>query len=571
MPRSSRFAAARALALSAAVLVPLCQPPAAVAESPGSSPSAGLELTPLGTHETGVFDESAAEIPAYDPDSERLFVVNAHAGRLDVLRIADNGAPRAETTLAATGLPAEDGSTTDAGATANSAAVSGGVLAVAVEPADKTERGWVMFFDAATLRHLGGVRVGTLPDSLAFTPNGSHVIVANEGEPAEDYTVDPEGTVSVIDVPRSIQQFDRLDQSAVRTVDFRAYDEGTPLPEGVRVFGPDVPVPDGHEEAGRVARNLEPEFVSVDPTGRTAYVSLQEADAIAAVDVRAAELTDLWPLTDTDWSVDGRLDPSNKDGSIHRAHHPVSGVPMPDGIDVYRHRGQDVIVTANEGDGREWGEFTDAERVKELQLCQDAFDDVEALQQNAALGRLHVLTDLGVRAGENCHESLYALGGRSFSIYTAEGERLFDSAGMIEAQIERLIEAGELPEHAFNANNDETPSGDSRSDDKGPEPEDVVIGEVTGRTYAFVGLERVGGVMVFDITDPRNASYVDYVNGRDWDAAGEDGDAGLGDMGAEGLQFVSGSDSPTGQPLLIVANEVSGSTTVYGVGTPDRR
>ena len=146
MPRSSRFAATRALALSAAVLVPLCQPPAAVAESPGSSQSAGLELTPLGTHETGVFDESAAEIPAYDPDSERLFVVNAHAGRLDVLRIADNGAPRAETTLAATGLPAEDGSTTDAGATVNSAAVSGGVLAVAVEPADKTERGWVMFF-----------------------------------------------------------------------------------------------------------------------------------------------------------------------------------------------------------------------------------------------------------------------------------------------------------------------------------------------------------------------------------------------------------------------------------------
>ena len=93
----------------------------------------------------------------------------------------------------------------------------------------------------------------------------------------------------------------------------------------------------------------------------------------------------------------------------------------------------------------------------------------------------------------------------------------------------------------------------------------MVVGEVQGRQYAFVGLERIGGVMVFDITDPTDARYVDYINERAWDAVGEDGDAGLGDMGAEGLAFVPASDSPSGTALLIVANEVSGSTTVYEV------
>ncbi len=142
---------------------------------------------------------------------------------------------------------------------------------------------------------------------------------------------------------------------------------------------------------------------------------------------------------------------------------------------------------------------------------------------------------------------------------------------MIEGQIARLMETGELPAWAFNANNDETPSGDSRSDDKGVEPESVVVGQVQGRTYAFVGLERIGGVMVFDITDPRKPSYVDYVNERDWDAEGEDAEAGLGDMGAEGLAFMPASDSPSGAALLVVANEVSGSTTVYEVEPTKRR
>ena len=526
-----------------------------------------VQLSLAGIHETGVFDASAAEIPAFDPATDRLFVVNAEKGAVDVLDVDGDAAPTHSTTLEMAGVQAADGSVVGTGSTVNSVAVSGGVMAVSVEAPVKTDLGWVAFFDTATLSPLGAVRVGALPDSVAFS--GRHAVVANEGEPADDFSVDPEGSISVIEVPRNTQQFSRLSQDSVRTVDFRAYDEGAELPEGVRVFGPDVQTPAGQPDAGYVARNLEPEYVSIDPTGRTAYVSVQEANAVVAVDLKTATMKDFWALQLTDWSTEGTFDASNRDDAIDLRHWPVLGVPMPDGMDVYRHRGQDLILTANEGDSREWGDYVDTERVADLELCAAEYPDADVLQQEEELGRLNVLTDLGWDAERECHAQLHTLGGRGFSVYTADGERLFDSAGLVEQTIADLIAAGELPEHAFNANNDETPSFDSRSDDKGPEPESVVVGEVQGRTYAFLGLERIGGVMVFDITDPTAATFVDYVNERNWDA--EEGDeADYGDMGAEGLQFVPASDSPSGTALLIVANEVSGSTTVYEVN-PTRK
>lgn len=534
------------------------------AVSTTAAPTGGdLELTLVDTYATGVFDESASEIPAFDADTDRLFVVNANSGAVDVLQVASDGSPSYETTMYAGGRRAADGTTVDSGAVVNSVAVSRGRLAVAVQSADKTDHGWVLFFDTSSLDYLGGVRGGALPDSLAWNRSGRSVVVANEGEPADDFSADPEGTISVIDVPPNARTFHRLGQDDVTTIDFRAYDQGSALPEGVRVFGPDVPVPAGQESAGYVARNLEPEYVTVDPTGRTAFVSIQEANAVAVVDINRERLTDLWSLELSDWSQSA-LDVSNRDDAITLASWPILGVPMPDGLASYRYRGQNLVVTANEGDSREWGDFVDAERVKDLDLCPSAFPDADDLTEDENLGRLNVLTDLGYDADGDCYDELYALGGRSFSIYTEDGQQLFDSAGIIEAKIAELIVAGELPEHAFNANNDETPSFDSRSDDKGPEPEDVEIGEVDGRTYAFVGLERIGGAMVFDITDPGAVGYVDYVNNRAWDVEGDDG-VGMGDLGAEGLEFVPAQDSPSGEALLVISNEVSGSTTVYEV------
>lgn len=577
-PMTSTSRSALRLSLAATAVGALCATTlfaAAATAAPAANPSGkSISVTLAGTHATGIFDASAAEIPAFDATTDTLFVVNAESGAVDVLDLGADGVPVHRDTLSVAGSRAADGSTVDEGAVVNSVAVSGGILAVAVEAEDKVQHGWVLFYATNDLAYLGGVRVGSLPDSLAFTPNGAYVVVANEGEPADDFSSDPEGTISVISVPKNRNQFGRLDQSSVRTVDFRAYDEGTPLPDGVRVFGPDVAVPEGHETVGYTARNLEPEYVTIDATGRTAYISVQEANAIAVVDIKSASLTDLWALELTDWSVDGKLDASDRDSGINLRNWPVHGVPMPDGIATYRFRGQDLVVTANEGDAREWGDFADVRRAghKSITLCEDAFPNAAELKDNANLGRLNIITDLGYNAEGACYNELYAFGSRSFSIYTADGERLFDSAGQFEAKIAELIDAGELPAEAFNSNHSEGPSFDKRSDDKGVEPEAVAIGAIQGRTYAFIGLERIGGVMIYDITDPRAAFYVDYVNNRDFSVAyDEDGGdwAAAGDLGAEGLVFVPANQSPTGEALLVVANEVSGTTSVFEV-TPTR-
>lgn len=530
-----------------------------------------LTLEPVGTHATGIFDASAAEIPAFDPSTDQLFVVNAQSGAVDVMALDASGTPAFRTSLSAEGHAAADGSVVSEGAVVNSVSVARGILAVAVEHDDKVQQGWTLFFRTSDLNYLGCVRVGSLPDGLKFAPNGEYVVVANEGEPSDDFSTDPEGTISVISVPNNPNQFGRLSQDAVRTVDFRAYDEGLALPERVRVFGPDVAVPAGHDEVGYVARNLEPEYVTIAGNGNTAFVSLQEANAVAVVDLKSASLSNLWALGHVDWSVDGVLDASDRDGAVNLQHWPVKGLLMPDGIATFTHRGTDLVVTANEGDAREWGEFVDGDRLKSKQfvLCEEEFPDAGVLKLDANLGRLNVLSDLGHDAERGCYSELYSYGGRGFAIFTAEGERLFNSGDMVERAIADLIEAGELPTSAFNANHSEQDSFDKRSDDKGAEPEDVQVGRIEGRTYAFLGLERIGGVMVFDITDPRDPRYVTYVTNRDFSVEYSEDEpanaAAAGDLGAEGMAFIPASESPTKTPLLVVANEVSGSTTVWEI------
>lgn len=532
-----------------------------------------VSLTPAGTYETGIFDASAAEITAYDPLNHQIFVANAATGSMDVLDNTVPGEPTLIRSLSAAGAQASDGSVVPEGSGVNSVAVHEDWTALAVEPPDKTDPGWALFYSTSG-DYLGGVRVGPLPDMITVSPNGRHVFTANEGEPDEDFTVDPEGSVSIIDVPEAGPA--DVAQDDVRTARFTAWDEGRERADGVRVFGPDVPVPDGHEPAGRVARNLEPEYVVVDSSSTTAYVALQEANAIGVLDVASGEFTDIWPIPLKDWSLPGNvLDASDRDGEITMANWPVYGIAQPDGIGIYETDGETYIVTVNEGDAREWGEYVESVRIgsDDYPLCDDAFGGAEAaaqLQLPENLGRLNASIADGQREGEDCFEKIHIFGARSISILTGDGELVYESGSTIEQRIADLIDEGELPEIAFNANHSVNPSFDGRSDDKGAEPEDVAIGQVGTSTFAFVGLERHGGVVTFDITDPANTELVDYVNNRNWDAVYDDednppGTGEAGDLGAEGVAFVSEADSPTGRPQVIVGNEVSGSTTVFDV------
>ena len=535
-----------------------------------SSANPVLTLEPVGTHRTGLFDESAAEIVAHYAAQQQTLVVNAAAGTVNVLDSSDPADPRALFELETVGMESADGSTVEAGGIANSVAVrEDGLAAVAVEHPTKTEAGWIAFFDLSGEEPapLGAVRTGALPDSVVLSPAGDYAVVANEGEPAEDYSVDPEGSVGVIALPDALEA---PGQDAVRLAGFRAF-EGDALPDGVRIFG-------GREDAGAgtpefpVSENLEPEYGTV--IGDRAYVSLQEANAIAVVDLASASVERLLPLGTQDLSAVA-ADVSDSDGRIGFGTWPVRSLMMPDTLTAVSISGEDYLLTANEGDSRDWEGYSEEIRVKDFgadgiaPLCEsvaaDAGMSIEELQRDENLGRLKATTADGLSADGSCYEQIHGFGGRSFSILDTEGNVVFDSRDEFER-----ITAEAVPDF-FNSDNAES-TFDDRSDDKGPEPEAIEVGSFGGRTFAFIGLERVGGVMVYDITRPDDAEFVTYYNNRNFGVGdlGADLDA-AGDSGPESIVFVPADRMETPVDgvagMLVIGNEVSGTTTFYHVAS----
>jgi hypothetical protein len=886
-----------------------------------------IKLTPIGTYKTGIFDQGAAEIPAYDAESQRLFVVNANSATVDVLDLSDPDNPTQLFQIDATAY----------GGSANSVAVKNGVVAVAIESENPQEPGTVVFLDIDG-NLLNTVTVGALPDMLTFTPDGQKVLVANEGEPNSDYTVDPEGSVSIIDLSAGVE-------NATATIaGFSAFNDQIDQlrAAGVRIFGPNA----------TVAQDLEPEYITVSSDSKTAWVTLQEGNALGVLNLETGEITNIVPLgfkdhnaapeletfffdaeelpslgtvagrgdiplsgfsglyfegvnpetgnlqfithpdrgpdggetengdrifllpdfqpefvrfelnretgdltlteriplkrqdgtpltglpnlagadpdvpidpegnpleydplgadlegivraldgtywladeyrpaiyhftadgtlidryvpsglppelgtgalpevynlrranrgfeaiafqdgkvyafvqsplnnpeseatatirilefdpatetttgeylyiqddigggsdkigdaasigggkflvierdsgfgeesiknvyridltnatnlmelppdtlatgetfdsltpeqlaakgitpvtkenyadlaalgygftdkpeglaivdpttiavlNDNDFGADpsipiglglvtlqNGLDASNEDNAINIANYPIQGIYQPDAIASYTVNGETYLITANEGDTRDYDAFSEEERIADLTLDPTAFPNAAELQNDAVLGRLIVTTANGDTDGDGDFDQLYSFGGRSFSIWTSSGQLVYDSGN----EFERIT--AELIPDEFNANNTENDSFDNRSDDKGPEPEGVTVGRVGDRTYAFIGLERVSGVMVYDVTEPTNPSFVQYINNRDFsvefdvDAEGEPAPTAeqviaAGDLGPEGLVFIAAEESPNGQPLLVVSNEVSGSTTVYEITPPD--
>jgi hypothetical protein len=536
--------------------------------APGTSQTL-IELNVLGSYqaEGEVFDESAAEIVAHDPANQRLFVVNALASTIDVLDINDPSQPVKLSTIDAT---AE-------GAAANSVAVYGDLVAVAIEAENKQANGKVVFYNSTDLNKAGEVEVGALPDMVTFTRDGQKVLVANEGEPNDDYSVDPEGSVSIIDLSNGVAS------ATVTTAGFAGFnaDQADLETAGLRIFGP----------GATLAQDMEPEYIAVSIDNTKAWVALQENNAVAELDIEAGEITAIVPLGFKDHSIIGNeLDASNRDSGINIRNWPVKGMYMPDAITSYGYNGKTYYITANEGDSRDYDGWTEEFRMADLTL--DPASDLSAitnLLEDENLGRLNTTSTMGISNGcdpsqlpaelgdlngdtnvdvddvkfyveNNCeYDTLYSYGARSFSIWSEDGKRVFDSGSEFER-----ITASLIPDN-FNGNNDEN-SFDNRSDDKGPEPEAVTVGAINGQTFAFIGLERVGGIMVYNVTNPQNPEFVQYLNNRDFSVSQEDLEAGMaGDLGPEGLAFIAAEDSPNGKPMLAVGNEVSGTTTFYGI------
>jgi len=923
----------------------------------GQAKPSGIHLEPIGTYASGIYEEGAAEIVAYDSGKKLLFVINANDATVDVLSIKDPTSP------------AKTGSidVKPFGAVANSVAAKNGIVAVAVENADKQAPGKVVFFSSASLKFLASVEVGALPDMVTFSPDGNWVLTANEGEPNADYTVDPEGSVSIIDLSKGAH---KLTQSDVRTAGFAAFNSAT-LESSIRIFGP----------GATVAQDLEPEYIAVSKDSTTAYVTCQENNALAIVDIASATVTALkglgfkdhsrvdttlatydfgamptigtteagqdlylggfsglhfegidpltgnrkfiantdrgpngdadglyrpfllpsfapelvrfelspaggltitqriplkdsagnpltglpnthiangtastphhdevpvglqgeilpldtlggdfegvvtdpadgsfwmvdeyrpaiyhfatdgklmsrfvpqglsaatgesagtygeevlpevlgqrrqnrgfeavafydgkvyaWvqsplrnPVSSSNGSLNGRrtvrvvefdpvsmstkqflhildnanlgtpgntrpdkvgdavalgggeflvverdddaidsdpsgniekkiyrvnlagatdisnltgtvaetgkyvdelspeelaangitamakvlhvdlnaagynevekvegltlmedgklalindndfgvaaitintntgtftvdyvpepiklgiltptfngLDASDRDNLINIRQWPVYGMYMPDAIAAFTTLSGEFLITANEGDAREYDGFEEEVAVKDVDLDPTVFPTGRAMQNNALLGRLAITSTLGDIDQDGDYDQLFSFGARSFSIWSTDGSLVYDSRD----EIERTIAADPVYAPYFNANNTSS-SFDNRSDNKGPEPEGVAVGQVAGRVYAFVGLERIGGLYVVDVTEPAAPEFVQYVNHRNF-AAGDDL-ANAGDLGPEGILFIPSSESPNGKALVVVGNEVSGTTTVYEI------
>jgi DNA-binding beta-propeller fold protein YncE len=678
--------------------------------SAGDPPPA--ELAFAGRYSTGLAGASA-EIVAYEDDT--MYVLNAESVTVDVVDITVPSTPALVERLDFSAY----------GPGAQSVTVDDGIAAVAVQADPKTDPGSIVFFQPdGTVT--GVVPTGALPDMATFTPGGTRVLVANEGEPNADYSVDPEGSISILtagpyrqvcegdafgDVSESHPfapeigwlvercvttgfedgtfkpsapitrqsaaaflyrmsgspegadpvcegpafpdvgtthpfcgeiawlvdqgittgyddetfkpsnpvtrqsmaaflyrlggsvdgedptcaeaQFDDVGtthpfcgeiawmvglgitegfedgtyrggtavsrQAAAafferfaepQTVSFTDFDEGGPrhdeVTDDIRIFGP----------GASVAQDLEPEYIATDAEGTEAWVTLQENNAMARIDVGHATVTELQPLGFTDHSLqDNGLDGSDQDldgddGTIAIENWPVQGMYLPDGVASYEAAGETYLVTANEGDARDYETFAEEERIKDLDLDPTVFPDAEDIQDDEGIGRLNVTTTMGDTDGDEDFDELYSFGSRSFSIWNADGEQVFDSGDAFEQ-----ITAAAQPDF-FNSDNEEA-NFDNRSDNKGPEPEGVVTGTIDGRAYAYVGLERIGGVMVFDITVPGESEYVQYLETRDF------GQDAAPDAAPEGLAFVSADESPTGDPMLLVSHEVSGTVAVF--------
>lgn len=497
--------------------------------------SAQSNLSPIGTFNTGVFDEGAAEIVAFDAKNQQVFFTNADTASIGILDVSNPSQPSLVKYLDIASY----------GSNANSVAIHGGLVAAAVENDNKQANGKVVFFDLSG-NYLADFEVGALPDMITFSRDGKIVMTANEGEPNDEYTVDPNGSVSIIDLSKGLENTTQNDVTTLEFTNFTKQD----LDQSTRIFG--------NNGTQSVAQDIEPEYVTIAPNNKTAFVACQENNAIAVIDLVNKTIKSVFGLGFKDHSIAGNgFDASNKSEGINITTHPVYGMPLPDAIKSFEIGGKTYIATANEGDSRDYDGYSEEERVKDLTLDATSFPNAPDLQLEENLGRLNITTTLGDTDNDGEYEELYAYGTRSFSIYDEEGNLVYDSGNEFETTI------AELYPNNFNSTNDDNDSFKNRSDDKGPEPEAIEVAEIDGKFYAFIGMERMGGIFIYDITDPVSPTQLGYFLNRNFSADAESPEAG--DLGVEDIKFVPASASPSGMDMLITANEISGTVTMFNL------
>ncbi|WP_436855377.1 choice-of-anchor I family protein [Staphylococcus caeli] len=510
-----------------------------------SSDKPSLNINHTGRYDSGSdFGKGGTEIVKYNPKNGYAYSINGDKEALDILDIKNTKNKKINLVKR---IYLQDAGIASGDLTSVAVHPSGKYIALSAPAKDKTQQGHVVFYTADG-KYLSNLTVGSLPDMLTFTKDGKHLLVANEGEPSDDYKTNPEGSVSIIDTSGDPAH---LNSKNVRTASLtKAH-----MNDSIRKLGPNK------DEA---YLNLEPEFIAVDKSGRYAYITIQESSAIAKLDIKKGEFEKVQGLPYKDHSLpENAMDPSDKDGKKELRTVPVLGMLQPDTITTYEHNGETYLLIANEGDSQDYDGYSEEVRVKDIKddieldakyykgYTQAELDKLVAngLFDDDQLGRLKVTTSHKFRDENGKYKALVSFGGRSFSILKGSDLSLvYDSGKDIEQRIKDI-----LPDR-FNANYEDYNEieVDGRSDDKGPEVESVEVGAVGNQTYAFVGLERTGGIMIYNITDPTHPKFVKYV----YDPENKD-------ISPEGVTFIPAEDSPNGKAMLMVSYELSGTTSTY--------
>jgi len=478
--------------------------------------------------EVGSFDVGelgAAEISAFDPITNRLFVVKNEnedvPGKTPVnqIEIIDFKDPANMKSIGMISMAPFGGAV-------NSLAVHDGKLAAAIQDKTKQANGKVVVFKTSDYSKIAEATVGALPDMVTFSPDGKYIMSANEGEPSADYTNDPSGTVSIIDVSNNY---------AVTTLDFSSMEgqKAALIQKGFRIFGPGL----------NFVKDIEPEYITISADSKTAWVTLQENNGIAKIDIASKTISNIFPLGFKDYNLAGNeIDQSdiNLDSKTPyiAAKWKVKGVYMPDAIAVLETNGIPYLFTANEGDAREYAGFSEVLRIKnkDVKLDATAFPNAVDLKKDEQLGRLNITTTLGDIDGDGDLDELYSFGARSFSVWNGNtGAQVFDSKNDLDTKC--------VEEKVYD---------DLRSDDKSIEPEGIALGTVGSKKVAFVGMERSDAVAVYNVTVPTAPVFLQLL---------KCGDA------PEGVLFIPAKDSPTKKSLLVVSNEGDGVIKVYSPKT----
>lgn len=571
MKHKAKRAASLALGLGLALQLGTAASAQGVPTGGYENGTAALDLTQIARYSAGQYnvDGGVMEIVAYNQATEWAYAINGQSGKLAAIPLAGLTAGAHVEALTGTEIDvkalveAEDSTFQYGDMTSVAISPDSTTLAAALQAQGSNDAGRVALFTceedgSLTLEAL--VETGAQPDMVTFAGDGV-VLTADEGEPREGYgenIADPKGSVTVVDV--EAQESTVVDFSAFDSQRDQLAEDGIVLKKG---SAPSV--------------DLEPEYIAV--SGGKAYVTLQENNAIAVLDIESQAFEGVYSAGFEDHSTTA-IDLDKKDDAYDpQTYESLLGIRMPDGIAAFTVEGTTYLVTANEGDAREWGD----EDQGTFYLSEDERD----------FGEEGVTSPTGAITAENSGlegkvvffktedfdgldpEKDYVFGGRSFTVFqvTENGlEEVFTSGDDFEA-----LTAQYVPEY-FNASNDNAVL-DDRSGKKGPEAESVTVGTVDGKTYAFVALERTGGVMVYDVTDPEAITFVNYVNTRDFGTTVEgseeyeDGELDKwvtgGDVAPEGLLFLDAASSPNGEPLLLAACEVSGTVAVYQLGSED--